>query len=184
MAAKPALKPVPTAPVEAPAKKSKLLPIVIGVVVVSFLAGGAAWHFFGPHAAPAGAAAKTEKPVVKNPSFMTLETFTVNLAGAEHFLQLGVVLQLDSDKTAEDVKTYLPRIRNDILLLLSSKTVSRTRRPGWQAKACGRNSYRDQKAARRRRQAERPGCAVLLASRAITHIEPCDAQRVSVTRRS
>jgi flagellar FliL protein len=134
MAAKPALNPVPTAPAEVPAKKSKLLPIIAGAVLVSFLAGGAAWHFFGPHANAAAGAAKAEKPVAKNPSFMTLETFTVNLAGAEHFLQLGVVLQLDSDKTAEDVKIFLPRIRNDILLLLSSKSAADLDAPGGKQK--------------------------------------------------
>jgi flagellar FliL protein len=134
MAAKPALKPVPTAPAEAPKKKSKLLAIIIGAVLVSFLAGGAAWHFFGPHASAVAGAAKVEKPIAKNPSFMTLETFTVNLAGAEHFLQLGVVLQLDSDKTAEEVKAFLPRIRNDVLLLLSSKTAAELDAPGGKEK--------------------------------------------------
>ena len=133
MAAKPALKPVPTAPAEAPQKKSKLLPIIVVAVLLSFMAGGAAWHFFGPHG-NAASAAKVEKPVPKNPSFMTLETFTVNLAGAEHFLQLGVVLQVDSDKTAEEVKAFLPRIRNDILLLLSSKTAAELDAPGGKEK--------------------------------------------------
>jgi flagellar FliL protein len=138
MAAKPALKPVPAqAQAEAPAApKKKLLPIIVIAVLVAFLAGGAAWHFLGPKpaTAEAGKPGKPVKAVVPQPSFMTLETFTVNLAGAEHFLQLGVVLQLDSEKTADEVKTYLPRIRNDILLLLSSKTAADLDAPGGKQK--------------------------------------------------
>jgi flagellar FliL protein len=136
MAAKPALKPVPAQAqpeAAAPAKKKKLLPIIIIAVFLAFVAGGLAWHFLGPKPAAADAG-KPAKVVVPQPSFMTLETFTVNLAGAEHFLQLGVVLQLDSEKTADEVKAYLPKIRNDILLLLSSKTAADLDAPGGKEK--------------------------------------------------
>ncbi len=66
----------------------------------------------------------------KPPVFSTLENFTVNLAGdGEHFLQLGVVLQLKDEETADKVKAYLPQIRNKILLLLSAKTADELQTP-------------------------------------------------------
>jgi flagellar FliL protein len=54
--------------------------------------------------------------------FVALEPFTVNLQGGEHFLQIGLVLQVANDETGETIKSYLPQIRNSLLLLLSSKT--------------------------------------------------------------
>ena len=114
----------------APAKgKSKLLIILIAVfALLAVGGGGAAWFF---HSKAAAEAAKGEgeegKPVAKKesgkpPVFVTLENFTVNLAGGDHFMQLGLVLQVKDDESAEKVKTFLPLIRSKILLLLSTKT--------------------------------------------------------------
>ena len=121
-----------TLPLEAnaPAKgKGKLLLILVAVfALLAALGGGAAWWF---HQKAVSAAAKegtedgkaTKKVEAgKPPVFTTLENFTVNLAGGDHFLQLGLVLQMKDEETAEKVKTYLPQIRNRVLLLLSSKT--------------------------------------------------------------
>ena len=46
----------------------------------------------------------------------------MNLSGSDHFIQLGLVLQVQGDETSDKVKTVLPQIRNRILLLLASKT--------------------------------------------------------------
>ena len=128
-------------PVEAaPKGKSKLL--IILVVVFALLAGGgggAAW-FFKQKAAAAAAEAdegkegKDGKPAKKAesgkpPVFDPLENFTVNLAGGDHFMQLGIVLQVKDEETAEKVKAYLPQIRNRILLTLSAKTVEDLQSP-------------------------------------------------------
>jgi flagellar FliL protein len=112
-----ALPPAGAAP--APAKKSRLLLIVLVLVVLLGGGGGAAWWFLGR--APAPAEAKHEK--AKPPVFQTLEPFTVNLAeeNGDHYLQMSVVYQMADEKAVEDLKTYLPVIRNRILLLLSSK---------------------------------------------------------------
>lgn len=116
---------------EAPAKgKKKLLIILIAVfALLAAGGGGAAWWFHQKSAqadekAEGGEpkAAKKEKSA-KPPVFMTLENFTVNLTGGDHFMQLGLVLQLKDEEAAEKVKSYLPQIRNKVLLLLSSKTV-------------------------------------------------------------
>jgi flagellar protein FliL len=121
---------VPAPEIEAePAKgKSKLL--IILVAVFGLLAGGgggAAWFFHQkanePKDATEDQSSKKKVEAVKPPVFNTLENFTVNLAGeGDHFLQLGIVLQLKDDETADKVKAYLPQIRNRILLLLAAKT--------------------------------------------------------------
>jgi flagellar protein FliL len=112
---------------------------VILVAVFGLLAagGGGAAFFFHKKAADSeaskdedGGDAKTEKSDKKKkskkdakpPVFSTLENFTVNLAGeGDHFMQLGVVLQLKDEETAEKVKAFLPLIRNKVLLIASAK---------------------------------------------------------------
>jgi flagellar FliL protein len=109
-------------------KKSKLLLIVVLLLVV-FAAGGggAAWWFLGRGAAPA----EHKAEVVKPPVFHTLDPFTVNLAeeNGDHYLQLSVVYQVADEKAVDQVKTYLPVIRNRILLLLSAKRPSELNTP-------------------------------------------------------
>jgi flagellar protein FliL len=111
--------------------KGKLL-IILATVFALLAAGGggAAWFF---HQKAAATESKDDgdakKKAVKPPVFNTLENFTVNLAGGDHFLQLGIVLQLKDEETAEKVKAYLPQIRNKVLLLLSSKTAEELETP-------------------------------------------------------
>lgn len=115
----------------APAKgKSKLLIILVAVfALLAVGGGGAAWFFHAKNAAAeaAKAAGGEGKPAAKKesgkpPVFVTLENFTVNLAGGDHFMQLGLVLQVKDEEAAEKIKTFLPQIRSKILLLLSTKT--------------------------------------------------------------
>jgi flagellar FliL protein len=115
----------------APAKgKGKLLVILVAVfALLAAGGGGAAWFFHSKSAAAEAAKAEGAegKPAAKKesgkpPVFVTLENFTVNLAGGDHFMQLGLVLQVKDEETAEKIKVFLPQIRSKILLLLSSKT--------------------------------------------------------------
>jgi flagellar FliL protein len=114
------LKPVPTAPVEAPVvkKKSKKLLFIIIAVLVLGAGGGGAW-FWLHQQHPAEAKVAEKKP----PVFVTLEPFTVNLLqeGGDHYLQVGIVFQVEGDKAVDAMKTYMPVIRNRILLVLSGK---------------------------------------------------------------
>lgn len=122
-AAKPQLRPVAAeeTPEEPPKKKGKLLPaLILAIVLLGGGGGGAAWYFLHK-SAPADAATKAPEPP-KPPVFVTLEPFTVNLQGGDHFLQLGIVLQVKDEATSEAIKTFLPQIRNRLLLLLSSKS--------------------------------------------------------------
>lgn len=115
--------------------KAKLL-IIAGVVTVLLVGGGGA--AFTMMKAPADEEASDEesgdasdKPAKKKkrangaaPVFVTLETFTVNMADTdnERFAQVGVVLEVTEKKVDEMLKANMPAVRNAILLLLSSKT--------------------------------------------------------------
>ncbi|HEY8973848.1 MAG TPA: flagellar basal body-associated FliL family protein [Burkholderiaceae bacterium] len=62
---------------------------------------------------------KGEKPV-----FVPMDAFVVNLADhdADRYAQIGIVLEVPDEHASEDIKTYLPAIRNNILLLLAHKS--------------------------------------------------------------
>ncbi len=138
----------PAAPAEgeAPKKGSKKLIIIIAAVILLLVAGGGAF-FMMKKKADAEAAAATEddggdgtaehapaKPAKKvehnkdehkePPTFVQLDPFVVNLADqdSERFAQVGVNLQLDDAHLAEEMKAYMPAIRNAVLLILSHKT--------------------------------------------------------------
>jgi flagellar protein FliL len=53
-----------------------------------------------------------------------LDNFVVNLAdhGVDRYAQIGITLQVEDAKVADEIKAYLPAIRNNILLLLAHKT--------------------------------------------------------------
>jgi flagellar protein FliL len=53
-----------------------------------------------------------------------LDAFTVNLADhdAERFAQIAVTLELDDAHVAEQLKAYMPAIRDSVLMILSHKT--------------------------------------------------------------
>lgn len=124
---------------EAPAKpkSKKLLFIIIGVVVLALLGAGAAFFLMKKSHAEeedgdgTETAQKAEAPAPPPkrdpktpPTFLPLDSMVVNLAdpGGNRFAQLGITLQLADAKTGEDMKTYMPRIRNGILILASQRT--------------------------------------------------------------
>jgi flagellar protein FliL len=73
-------------------------------------------------ASPAKAAKKKEKG--DKPVFVPMDVFVVNLADheADRYAQIGITLQVPDEKVSEEIKTYLPAIRNNILLLLAHKS--------------------------------------------------------------
>ncbi len=101
-------------------KKKLFLIIIVAVLALGLGGGGAAWYFLmGPGHGPEKKEEAHPEPV--KPIFMTLETFTVNLADEGRFLQVGVDLRVANEKVIEEAKLHMPEIRNGILLLLSSK---------------------------------------------------------------
>ena len=109
-------------------KKSMLMLIVVAVVMLGGGAGGA-WFYLQKRAAAAAAAADEEPaahaPAEKHaPTYLPLESMVVNLAdgGGERFAQIGVTLDIENEKTAAKIKTYMPAIRSAVLLLVSQRT--------------------------------------------------------------
>jgi len=143
--------PAPAAPAEGEAPKGgKKKLIIIGAAVAVLLAGGGGGYFYmaKKKAAEEAAAAEAEgggeeadahaKPAKKAPpahdkkkdehagppAFVPLEPFTVNLTDrdVDRFAQIGINLQVEDAHTAEEMKGYMPAIRNAILLILSHKS--------------------------------------------------------------
>ena len=56
--------------------------------------------------------------------FVPLDPFVVNLADrdTERYAQIGITLQIDEPKFADELKLYLPAVRNGILMVLAHKT--------------------------------------------------------------
>lgn len=117
--------------------KKKLIMIVLIVVVLLAVAGGGALFFLKKKQAEAEAEegdghAQVEKVEKKKkkahdehpPVFVPLDPFVVNLADrdADRYLQLGVTLQVEDAKVGDQIKGYMPAVRNNILLLLARKT--------------------------------------------------------------
>ncbi len=127
----------PAAEAAPPAKgKKKLIVMIAAAVLVLGGGGGAAMVLMkkkvDPDAegaedhAPAKAAhapaAKHDPKAV--PVFVPLDPFTVNLAdrNAERFAQVGVTLEIEDAHLGEQIKSYMPAIRNNILLVIADRT--------------------------------------------------------------
>jgi flagellar FliL protein len=111
--------------------KKKLIIIIVAVVLLLVVAGGAAVFMMKKKAADEAAAAAAEdggedtahvekkaKKEHKKDDKHTAPTFVP----VDRFAQIGITLQVDDPHASEEIKAYLPAIRNNILLLLSRKT--------------------------------------------------------------
>lgn len=119
-----------------PAKgKKKLIIIVAAVLLVLGIAGGGAVFLMKKKAAAAAAAeAEDDAPAATHaaakhdpahpPTFVPLEPFVVNLADkdADRYAQIGITLEIEDAKFADQLKAYMPAIRNGILMVLAGKT--------------------------------------------------------------
>ena len=121
----------------APPKKSKkLLIIIAGVLVVLLAVGGAAAFFLMSKSGaeegedeeavtvPAKVTKKKGKEVL--PVYVPLDAFTVNLVpeSGEQFLQVVLSVEVADVITGDKVKTFTPKIRNNVMMLLSGKKAS------------------------------------------------------------
>ncbi|AKJ31017.1 flagellar basal body-associated FliL family protein [Caldimonas brevitalea] len=125
---------------DAPAKKSpkKLILGIVAVLVVLLLAGAAALVLLKkPAESDEEGAEEEEVAAVEHeagkgkkgakagpPVFLPLDPFTVNLADkdAERYAQVGITLEVDTPEMAEQLKGYMPAIRNNVLMVLAHKT--------------------------------------------------------------
>jgi flagellar FliL protein len=112
---------------QAPKSKKKLLIVIIAVVLVLALAGGGAAFFLLGKKPDAEQQAEHDEEEEANaeahpPVYEKLETFTVNLADGETFLQVEISLLLADLKAQEKVKMHMPEVRDALLRLLSGKS--------------------------------------------------------------
>ena len=119
MSAKP---PAAAAPAKEPAK-SKLV-LIGAIVVVLVVVAAAAFLFLNSRHQDEGEESGSAPAAAVVPTFLPLDNMVVNLAdpGGERFVQLGITLELQDDKTAGLVKQYLPSIRSGILMLVSQRS--------------------------------------------------------------
>jgi len=133
----------PAAVVDAvpPAKNGKKKLIIIAtlaVLLVLLLAGGAgAMLWMKSKAARAAESADDEDAPAATakvaaghadpahpPTFLPLDVFVVNLADkdSDRYAQVGIVLELESAAFADQMRGYMPAVRNAILMILAHKT--------------------------------------------------------------
>jgi flagellar FliL protein len=121
-----------------PAKKpGRMKKIILMAAIAALVLGGGGvglMVYLGKQRAAAEAAADEEdgghasstekkKGHRSPPVFVPMDNFVVNLADhdADRYAQIGVTLEVTDDKQAEEIKTYMPAIRNNVLLLLAHK---------------------------------------------------------------
>ncbi len=122
-----------------PPKKSKKLLIIIGIAVLLIGLAGAAAAFFllsgnEDQEGEEEAVEEVKKPKKKKgdaaapPVFVNLDAFTVNLAPEEgqgdQYMQVVIALELEDMAADGPLKNQMPRIRNNLTMILSSKKAS------------------------------------------------------------
>jgi flagellar FliL protein len=121
-----------------PAKGKKKLIIIIAVAALVLVGGGVGFMLMSkkkPADAEEGADSHEKAPpkvVAKAPDpkalpvFVPLDPFTVNLADrdAERFAQVGITLEFTDAKLGEQVKAYMPAIRNNVLMAIADRTAA------------------------------------------------------------
>ena len=126
-----------TAEAPAPAKGKKKLIIIIAVVILVLAVGGVAAMMLmkkkatdadgegaDDHAPTKAAVSKHDPKAV--PVFVPLDPFTVNLADreAERYAQVGITLEISDTQVANQIKLYMPAIRNHILMAIADRTAA------------------------------------------------------------
>jgi len=118
----------------------KLLILVGAALALVLVGGGGGVWVLKTRAAQAAALAAGEeeaaggetiahatggKPAAKSmPVYLPLDPFIINLADKEvdRYAQIGITLELESTLFADQVKAYMPAVRNAILLILAQKS--------------------------------------------------------------
>lgn len=122
---------------DTPRKKGGKLKWILLVLILLLLGGGAAgaWYYFlsdlpgskqaSETAAGGGGEVKTVKTQpVQNLQTTTLDTFLVNLADplGKRYIKVTFEVEIVSSDVAEEIVKQKPKIRDSIIMLLSSKS--------------------------------------------------------------
>lgn len=124
----------PAAGDEKPKSRGKLIVIIAVVLVVLLGGGGAAAYFLlkdsgdadSEEAAPEKAKKKEKGGHAAAPAYVSLDRFTVNLVPetGDQYLQVELSVELEDLLASEKLKLHMPKLRNQVMLLLSSKKAS------------------------------------------------------------
>ncbi len=114
---------------ESKGSKSKLVIIVVSVLLLALVGGGAGLYFagVGPFATTTAAEDAEEEEGESKGAAIYVDVppaFTVNLAGKSNarFLQVSVQALTRDPDVEVSIKQHLPMIRNKLVLLFSAKT--------------------------------------------------------------
>ncbi|MDD2748453.1 flagellar basal body-associated FliL family protein [Acidithiobacillus sp.] len=118
------------------AGKSKLIIMLIAVIVLLVIVGGAAvwWFMMRSTSAPTPAqiAQQQAQQKLQNTKFIDLGSLVTNLQSADgntHYIQVQIQLKTYEPSVEASVKSYMPEIRNGILLLLSAQNADTVSQP-------------------------------------------------------
>ena len=103
-------------------KKRLLLIILAAAVVVLAGAGGLTLYLLSTPAEEDAGHDGVRKEDEHPPVYERLETFTVNLADQETYLQLEIQLLVTDSDVQGKIKTRMPEVRDSLIRLLSSKS--------------------------------------------------------------
>ena len=124
-----------TAAPAAPKSKKLLIIVAAALVLILAIGGGAAYYFLKGQASEEGEDGETvseAKPAKKKdgkevlPVYVALDAFTVNLApeNGDQFLQVMISVEVEDLIASEKLKTFTPKLRNNVMVLLSGKKAS------------------------------------------------------------
>ena len=104
-------------------KKGKGKLLLIGIATLLLVGGGGAGAYFWLGQKSGDAHAEGKAAPKKMPVFVELEAFTVNLPtdDIDRFMQVKLVAEVRDSASGEMLKTLMPAVRNEVLLLLGSK---------------------------------------------------------------
>jgi len=116
----------------APAKGKKKLIVIVAVAVLVLAGGGGAAMMLlkkkpvdeGEDSEPVAQAVKHDPKAA--PVFVPLDPFTVNLADreAERYAQVGITLEISDAKVGDQIKAFMPAIRNNILMTIADRSAA------------------------------------------------------------
>lgn len=122
------------APAPAKGKKKLIIIVAVAALLVLGVGGGAAALLLKKNADAAYAEGEDEEsaPAAARrhsgaaPLFVPLDPFTVNLADrqADRYAQVGVTLEIDDAKTADQIKAFMPAVRNNVLMAIGDRTAA------------------------------------------------------------
>jgi flagellar FliL protein len=120
--------PIPAARKSSSSSRQRALALVL-------VLGGGAVVWLKQRAAHAAAAAIHDEAAAEHastpridpknaPIYLPLDPFVVNLADkdSDRYAQIGITLELDNGFSADQIKAYMPAIRNAVLMVLANKS--------------------------------------------------------------